>query len=194
MSAMVAASLVVPPGCDVDGGRPDDSSETARSYSGEELLLGVFFMDGPVAELFPELIDEIRERNRDRLSDEERNEGERILSQVPDPSELSDEDRAKLDAIEARILARISAEDPTFFDRFAEDMQSGDHFLVDAALGEAAEHVKVAVAAELGVSPDELMRDPSAFRCAPWFAVAFVAVVAYAVTAVVAYSSFWVVY
>ncbi|HET6583612.1 MAG TPA: hypothetical protein VFG69_09195 [Nannocystaceae bacterium] len=191
---MLAASLVVPPGCDTDGGRPDDASDSARSYSGEELLLGVFFMDGPVAELFPELIDEIRQRNKSAASQEEENEAQRILSQVPDPSDLSDEERAKLDELEGKILARIRAEDPTFFERFADDMQSGDHFLVDAALAEAAEHVKVAVAAELGVSPDELMRDPSAFRCAPWFAVAFVAVVAYAVTAVVAYSSFWVVY
>jgi hypothetical protein len=191
---MLATTLIVPPGCDVDGGTPDGGSESARNFTGEELVQGVFFMDGPVAELFPELLEEIQARKGGPKSEEEENEAQRILAQAPSPDDLSPEDRAKLDEIQARIFDRIRAEDPTFFDRFAEDMQSGDNFLVDAALAEAAEHMKIAVAAELGVSPDELMRDPSAFRCAPWFAVAFVAVVAYAVTAVVAYSSFWVVY
>ena len=193
MCALLATSMIVPPGCDVGGEGPDGGSDSTRSYTGEELVLGVFFMDGPVAELFPELLEEIQARKGPQ-SEEEENEAQRLLAQAPSPSDLSPEERAQLDEMEARILARIRAEDPTFFDRFADDMQSGDHFLVDAALAEAAEHMKVAVAAELGVSPDELMQDPSAFRCAPWFAVAFVAVAVYAVTAVVAYSSFWVVY
>ena len=193
MCAVLATSLIVPPGCDVDNAEPEGGSDSSRSYTGEELVQGVFFMDGPVAELFPELLEEIQARRGPRSKADE-DEGRRILANAPSAGDLSPEERAKLDDIQARIFDRIRAEDPTFFDRFAEDMQSGDNFLVDAALGEAAEHMKVAVAAELGVSPDELMRDPSAFRCAPWFAVAFVAVVAYAVTAVVAYSSFWVVY
>lgn len=186
--------MIVPPGCDVGDSTPDGGSDSARSYTGEELLVGVFFMDGPVAELFPELLDEIQARKGGPKNEEEENEAQRLLAQAPSPDDLSPEERAQLDQLEANVIARIRAEDPTFFDRFADDMQSGDHFLVDAALAEAADHMKIAVAAELGVSPDELMKDPSAFRCAPWFAVAFVAVAVYAVTAVVAYSSFWVVY
>src|SRR6185503_6432406 len=49
--------------------------------------------------------------------------------------------------LRAELVAWIDAEDPTFFPRFAESIQSGDHFEIDASVGEAGDLLTRAIAA-----------------------------------------------
>lgn len=164
MSALLAAALGAMPACDTDDGGDgmDSPRESLAPFDGREVFTGIFFVDGPVAKLLPELVTDIRQQGIESDDDAEL---ERLRAQFPRPTEVDGEVRAEIDEFEARVLAAIDAADPTFFARFAEDMQSGDHFRVDAGLAEGAQALEAAVAAEYGMSLTELRQDPSKFRC-----------------------------
>jgi SdpC family antimicrobial peptide len=61
---------------------------------------------------------------------------------------------AEMQALQEEFLVeRIAEQDPTFFDRFAADMQSGDLVRVDAAFGEATARLKTFVNGGEGKQP-----------------------------------------
>ena len=166
MWVLLAAALGAATGCDADDGDDDVArSESLSRYDGEDLFVGIFFMDGPVAKRLPELVQDIRVQGGEPEDDEEL---ERLRSQFPPPTEVAGEQREEIDRFEQRVLALVRAADPTFFARFAEDIQSGDHFRVDAALTEGSEVLEAALAADLGVTREELRKNPDAYRCFDW--------------------------
>lgn len=188
----LAGALVLPPGCATQGG-DDPTTDVDRSYSGEELFLAVFFADGPAADLFPELRAEMSKQLVDELTEEQRIEAEKVMKQAGKPHRLSGDQRAQLDEIESAVLGHIRDADPTFFERFADDLRSGDHFLVDAALSEGADHLQTGLALHLGVDPADLAAGADQQRCisfaalvATVFAYAFAVHMAYAYNMVVA--------
>jgi len=85
------------------------------TYDGETLFRGIFFAQGPVADQFPEIWKD--QQNIDFV--EQMN-----TRQVRESA--------------TAFMAGMRAKDPTFFDRFASDIQSGNPVLVDDALQYAA--------------------------------------------------------
>lgn len=172
MWVLLAAALGTATGCDTD--RADDPMEGAEAlarYSGHQLFVGIFFMDGPVAQRLPELVQDIRVQAG---APEEDADLEQLRGEFPPPTEVQGERRVQLDEFEARVLASVERSDPTFFARFAEDVQSGDHFRVDAALTEGAEVLEAALAADLGVTPEQLRQNPESYRCFDWIVPGYI--------------------
>jgi SdpC family antimicrobial peptide len=166
MWVLLATALGAATGCAVEGADDEVSrSESLARFSGQDLFVGIFFMDGPVAQRLPELVEDIRVQGG---APEDDAELEKLRSQFPPPTEVEGERRAEIDRFEQRVLALVEAADPTFFARFAEDLQSGDHFRVDAALTEGSEVLEAALAADLGVSSEELRKNPDQYRCFDW--------------------------
>jgi SdpC family antimicrobial peptide len=102
---------------------PAEAAPAAASYSGEELYQGLVLGWGPVAEALPFV--------RQHYS---------VTRFENDPAQLQ-----LFEAVQARIVSSIATERPDFFGRFAERIQSGDHFEIDKALREASEVTAVAV-------------------------------------------------
>lgn len=183
-AAAVALALATPTGCTTTGS--DDSTVAPRAYDGKQLFEGLIFGVGPVAEAVPELF----EVDTEALSPEERADLEaRLASAGVDEIEdlrtqLEHDERAA--ALRAKLIAWIDAEDPSFFPRFADSIQSGDHFEVDAALAEAADLLMRAFEADNAqngaVGPNQITAetDPQG-----WFLGAFLVILAaaYASTA-----------
>lgn len=86
--------------------------DRVAGLDGETIFRGIFFGKEPVAGLFPELW--------------------RKLPNV-EPGEA-----ARLAELENQIIERMKSLDPSFFDRFREDMTSGNHLRIDEGLKEAA--------------------------------------------------------
>lgn len=85
------------------------------SYSGREIFTGLFFAQGPVATLIPEIRDNFNIHNVN-LSPEQRNE----MTNVQD-----------------ELLDFIEHKHPSFFDSFKSDVTSGDHITIQNALSNA---------------------------------------------------------
>lgn len=85
-------------------------------YDGETIFRGVFFGSGPVAGLISEAID-------------------------PRMRALYLQNAAELNGMAEVAIARITSEDPLFFSRFAQDVQSGNRSRISRALSEAAEFI-----------------------------------------------------
>lgn len=89
---------------------------TARVISDADLYRGIFFADGPVADLIPEIRDNLK-----------------ISNVVNDRTVL----RA-FRGLHARIIAQIAQTYPAFLSSFGQAMRSGDHLRIDRALEDAA--------------------------------------------------------
>jgi SdpC family antimicrobial peptide len=133
----------------LDGGSGISFSASARAvrsvgYDGETIFRGVFFASGPVAELVPEIWDipHVREALR--------NQSEARAQAAADRQN--------------RMVAWIKGQDSLFFDRFGLDLQSGDHLRVEQALEEAGGRIREALAADLGATPEEILRAPELFE------------------------------
>jgi SdpC family antimicrobial peptide len=101
----------------------DDRTALAQSrqpLSGEEVFRGLVFHEGPVAAQLPE-----------------------VWRQVP-PRQLTPEQQEARARRKDAVVADIRQADPTFFDRFGADIQSGDHLRIEQALDESAKLVKQA--------------------------------------------------
>lgn len=83
-------------------------SRTAKAYTGEEIFSGIFFGQGEVDKLFPE----IWEQQQAALKANDR-EYEKIRNEV---------------------ISEIKTNKPGFFKEFGVEMRSGDHLRVQAAL------------------------------------------------------------
>jgi SdpC family antimicrobial peptide len=85
-----------------------------KGYTGEEIYRGVFLGEGEVGNLFPEIWDNYK-------------------------SQFSGKEWSELK--EAMVLA-LKESDPTFFDRFGEEMQSGDHLRIQSIIAESRSILK----------------------------------------------------
>ncbi|MBK8236138.1 MAG: hypothetical protein IPK74_11310 [Deltaproteobacteria bacterium] len=193
----VALALGSTVACDVDGGSaPEVQAE--RMFNGEELYDGLLFGLGPVGELVPELA----QFDIDALSSDERAEFEAKLAEANLSTDDIENARDRLAhdegflAFRAQLIDQIRRDDPTFFPRFADAIQSGDHFTVAAALDEAADVTRAASEPHMAGRPNELTAAarPQGFAIGPVvFMVAFaVSAVAAGITIVATYEvAFW---
>jgi SdpC family antimicrobial peptide len=92
-----------------------------QDFDGETLYRGLVQWRGPASGLVPE-VEEIKTL---------------LWEPFNDPS--LQEYAAEIEALHERMLAEIPAIDPTFFDRFEEAIESGNHFAVQRALLDAGE-------------------------------------------------------
>lgn len=89
-----------------------------KSYSGEEIFLGLIFGEGEVAKLFPEIW-----------------ESAEILEMR---AEVTPEQAEVLKQFQSDLLNYLTEQNPAFFSRFSESMQSGNHLRIASALDEAS--------------------------------------------------------
>jgi SdpC family antimicrobial peptide len=91
------------------------------ALSGEEVFRGLVFREGAVAAVFTE-----------------------TGGSLP-PRKLTLGQREARERESEQLMADIRKADPTFFDRFGSDLQSGDHLRIEQALRESAVLVKQAI-------------------------------------------------
>lgn len=137
---LMLGTLII--GCDT-GISGAEAEQPVHKYSGEEILRGLVFGQGPVADLFPELI------NRQAIDDH-------VSAMTPEARAAYytqvEKTRTQFDA----LLAEIEQDDPAFLDRFAAAMQSGNHIEIERAL-EAIQKQWVSAAARMaGLSQAEM--------------------------------------
>jgi SdpC family antimicrobial peptide len=111
------------------GSTPQAAQEHHR-YDGETIFRGLYFGQGPVAELFPELWKQ-----------------ERYLATK---KQLTSKDEQRLTEVQNKIVARLRDQDKGFFDRFGKTMQSGDHLAIQKSLEETGKLLYAATRAETG--------------------------------------------
>lgn len=109
-----------------------------RVISGEVIFRGLFFGNGPVANMFPEIW------GSPQLAT--------YASRLNDPDVL---------ALEDRLIERLRADNPGFFVNFAQEMRSGDQLRIQDAMRYGAERLKFAVMAETGITPEAALADPT---------------------------------
>jgi SdpC family antimicrobial peptide len=101
-----------------------------RTFTGQEIFVGLFFGEGEVGGKLPELW-----------------EGESLSSKAATPAEARD-----LEAFEARIVADLERSEPGFLDRFGTAMQSGDHVLIAETLNKDRDLIFKAIEQTSGAS------------------------------------------
>jgi SdpC family antimicrobial peptide len=111
------------------------TTHSHSNYTGEQLFKGLIFMDGPVANLIPEL--------RDRME---------IKSLVALNKDQLDQEKK----MENLIVKQIRANNPAYFDGFRKAMTSGDQQLINATLVGVQDVVMRALASYLGIKLDAL--------------------------------------
>ena len=114
------------------GGAPQAAQEHRR-YDGETIFRGLYFGQGPVAEMFPELWKQ-----------------ERYLETK---KQLTSGDEHRLTELQNKMVGRLRDLDKGFFDRFGETMQSGDHLAIQKSLEETGKLLYAATRAETGRDP-----------------------------------------
>jgi SdpC family antimicrobial peptide len=131
--AVVVALLVIP----MTTGISLQASPTSQPYDGETVFRGVLLGDGPVAKMFPEIwsspqLAPYLERAEQQTSAKE------------------------LAAAKQKIVDLVRTQDPTFFNRFGTEMQSGDHIRIQQAITEAGSRLKKEASAAALASPQVL--------------------------------------
>lgn len=114
-------------------------AQPAQGYSGEDLFKGLLLGQGPVADLFPEVWNDVKEFREQAIPPEEFEKAQLAMSDYADA-----------------MIETIAAEDPGFFDAFAAEIQSGDHLRVESAVYDGAEKLVDVIAKDLGVAPEDL--------------------------------------
>jgi SdpC family antimicrobial peptide len=140
------------------------SSYQARvAYDGETIFQGLFFGKGPVAQLFPEIWED------------------------PVIKRALEQNAEEMNRLIERVITRIHNEDPTFFQRFGREVQSGDHLRVQQALEQGAQRLITALDQEGLLPPKEAALGLQLGQCIVFviaLAVVLVVVVAVAVAVV----------
>ncbi|HEX2204495.1 MAG TPA: hypothetical protein VHG91_14385 [Longimicrobium sp.] len=126
VSPILLGALAFSTGCAGDLSAPTESVAEVARYDGETLLRGIFFGQGPVAGLLPELW-----------------EGRSVEERAQTP-----ERAAQVRKLQDAVVARIAKEDPSFFGRFESAVRSGDHLAIEAALQDAAKRVKLGLTSQ----------------------------------------------
>jgi SdpC family antimicrobial peptide len=106
------------------------SSKATARYNGETLFTGLYFGEGPVAKMFPEIWESPQMAQQ--------------ISQVQNNETWS---KTKSQAMEW-----VRTNDPDFFNRFEQDIQSGDHARVGLAYQQGAQKLSEFVRST-GVDP-----------------------------------------
>lgn len=153
-TSLVSASLALP-GCAAEGDDEVIGDVDNREYTGEELFAAVFFAQGDAVDLLPITADrDAAKESLRQLTDEEWNAysasavqvlRENGLEGLAAPLETSTRDELlasetpELGDLPGLVIELIDAKDPQFFDRFATEITSGDHYRVAEALGESGQ-------------------------------------------------------
>ncbi|MDC0712247.1 sporulation delaying protein family toxin [Stigmatella sp. ncwal1] len=136
MAALTFTTFGVGCGGPMDpGGEGPSSVVRHQALTGSELYKGMVFGVGPAASQF----EEIWQRAE-------------IKAHLEKPGVV---DQRELAA--NQLIAKISEQDPTFFDRFSRDLRSGDHLRIDRLLSETKEKTQYAASAlrqEAGLPAD----------------------------------------
>ncbi len=166
-----------------------EQTNIVKTASGEQIFQGIAFGEGPVAAALPEIYgnsshqdaiklaleDDVTSRAGERMnmSKEEVREALMQAKQV-DPAEL---ERISTSFMH-QVTESISRANPTYFSRFKEQIRSGSHQKVQAALASMSPVIYPAISDVAGVPIDQLHRQEASSEK---FIVVFV-VVAVAVT------------
>jgi SdpC family antimicrobial peptide len=166
-------------GCNAGADTEDIAVETRSGFAGEELFRGLVFLDGPVAERLPEL------RGSKAATGEMTAEQREELAGLADAGmDLAALEQAKRDhyeefvAVQTEVIDWIAANDPEFFDRFAKEVQSGDHYRVTVAMDDALDMLKLSAWELHGIDVDDFTAndDPEQLFVGPLFTAVAVAV------------------
>lgn len=117
LGGVVAAALML--GMGACGGDPEQT-HAQSAVTGEEAFRGLFFAEGVVAAKLPPAWGPL------------------------ELSKLSPEEQAQHSQRRSQLVASIQKADPTFFERFGADIQSGDHLRIEQALNESLAVMKTA--------------------------------------------------
>ena len=150
-TSLICASLAIP-AC---GAEDDSDMSISQRYSGEELYAGIMFDVGPAsgkvaATTQSAALDEVQ-RMSEQEFDASLRRAEALLEDMgmgafaggmrqlegKRDDVLNTTDDVDSAEISALVISLIEAEDPEFFERFADRIQSGDHYLVAEAMAEA---------------------------------------------------------
>lgn len=130
------------------------AAKGAQRYDGTTLFRGLVFGEGRIAKLFPEIWEGSSARDR----------------------ALTAKQRAEIEAGKAELVRRMDRVDPTFFDRFAADVQSGSHVRVEramengrAVLGRVLEEVR----GEAGAAGEATIQEDESIAGVTFVALAF---------------------
>lgn len=104
--------------------------EAASRYDGETVFRGVLLNDGPVAKLFPEFWESAQLATYRKLAAERGSEQQAALARQ-------------------KVIDMLRAQDPTFFNRFGIEMQSGDPLRIQEAITEAGSRLQKEVSSKL---------------------------------------------
>lgn len=107
-------------------------------YDGETIFRGVLLDDGPVAKLFPEFWSKASLATYEKMA-----------------AERGSQERAA--AAKQKIITFLRAQDPTFFDRFGVEMQSGDPVRIQQAVTEAGTRMKKEIQTEFSSASGDVI-------------------------------------
>ena len=98
-------------------------SSKKTTFTGEQVFRGVNFGDGPVAKLFPE-----------------------VWKSAEVAEQLGDNKRVKsFSILREKVVSEINLADPTFMNRYGQEMQSGEHLRIQGALEESSHKITAAM-------------------------------------------------
>ncbi len=122
--AILLASLMLYMGCALPAAAQSQATtqQTNPRYDGETVFRGVFLDDGPVAKLFPEIW-----------------ENPAIVGYLDQDAQAGAKEQVA--AARQYVIKGLRVQDPTFFDRFEKEMQSGDHIRIRQAMNEVGERL-----------------------------------------------------
>jgi SdpC family antimicrobial peptide len=120
IALVVVASLIiflVRPGLSA---ATSDKAQGHQKHRGEEVFRGLLFGEGDIAEKFPQIW-----------------KHPQVVEQMKKPGR-----QEQWNIFKEKVIAGIKKKDKTFFDRFGEEIQSGDHLRIMDILNESGEAIK----------------------------------------------------
>ena len=151
-------------GCSSGPTASDPPLSKAPPYSGVDTFKGIFFREGPAAEAvaplwtakaqetpqstkqqIAQLEHAIAQMKQEGWSEALISKAQAALDTLRAGGQLQEASVDEVTVARDLLVARIAETDPTFFDRFGGDMQSGDHLRVEAAMAEASAQLRAAL-------------------------------------------------
>jgi hypothetical protein len=176
IGAIIVSTILASVACSgpTDTGEP--KATVPARQDGATVFRGIFFGEGPSAQRLPELWGDsvvqqrvamtkspdqlahqletaIARMKADGWSENVVSRAEQALELVRSGKSFPDAQPGDIATFRDLMIAQIAASDPTFFDRFGSEMQSGDHLRVERAMTDAEGKVRGAVET-LGTSVD----------------------------------------